>query len=385
MEKRKEFMPFYKPMIGDDEINKVSGVLRSGWLSTGPMKTQFEKEMAEFFGARNCVGMNSCTAALHTALIAKGIGKGDEVITTPFTFCATANVIMHVQAKPVLIDIDPISLCIDPAQIQKNITQNTKALIPVHYGGHPCDMDKLYNICKKFGLFLLEDAAHAIGAEYKGKKIGSFGDASAFSFYATKNLTTSEGGMLVTNDDDLAQKARIISLHGMNHNAWKRYAQGSSWYYEVEMPGYKYNMTDIQAAIGLAQLERFLYMQKIRKKFADMYDEGFNNLEELILHNESADTLHARHLYTIRVKKDAGLNRDHIIKKLNELNIGTSVHFIPIHYHPYYKKMLSYKRGDFPITESVFENIISLPLYPSMTKEDVEYVIKAVCHIIKEY
>ncbi len=383
MTKREKYLPFAVPHIDEEDIKEVTKVLMSGWITSGPKKTEFEKKFSEYIGVRHAVAMNSCTAAMHTALIAKGIGKGDEVITTPFTFCSTVNVILHTGATPVLVDIDPKTYCIDPSLIEEKITKRTKAVIPVHYGGQPCNMDAVLDICKKHNLFCLEDAAHAVNAEYKGKKIGSFGDTAAFSFYATKNMTTSEGGMLSTNDDEIAEKARILSLHGLSRDAWKRYDKEGAWYYEVEYPGFKYNMTDIQASLGLSQLKKLEKLQKTRDMYVSIYTEAFKDLREVVTPVEVADTKNSWHLYPIRINGEyADISRNEFIKQLAKLNIGTSVHFIPIHYHPYYKKALPYKKGDFPVSEKVFETIVSLPLYPSMTVADVEYVIEAVRYVV---
>jgi len=336
--KRQKYLPFAVPHIDDKDIEEVTKALKSGWISSGPRKQEFEKRFSEYIGVRFAVAMNSCTAAMHTALVAKGIGEGDEVITTPFTFCSTVNVILHAGAKPVLVDIDPKTYCINPKLIEQAITEKTKAVIPVHYGGQPCDMDAILKICKEHNLFCLEDAAHAVNAEYKGKKIGSFGDAAAFSFYATKNLTTSEGGMLVTNDEQLYEKASILSLHGLNRDAWKRYDREGSWYYEVEYPGYKYNMTDIQAALGLSQLEKINKLQKIRAKYVTMYNKAFGSLKEIVTPIEAPYARNSWHLYPIRINsKRARISRNKFIEELAKLNVGTSVHFIPIYYHPYYK------------------------------------------------
>lgn len=385
MKKRENFLPFALPFIDEKDIEEVTASLKSGWISSGPKKQEFEKRFKRFTGTKHAVAMNSCTAALHTALLAKGIGRGDEVITTPFTFCSTVNTIVHTGAKPVLVDIEPDTYCIDTKLIEDSITDRTKAIIPVHYGGQPCEMDSLIDICKKNDIFLLEDAAHALTSEYKGRKVGTLGDAAAFSFYATKNITTSDGGMLATDNDEIAKKARILSMHGINNGAWKRHDKKQPWYYDVEMPGFKYAMTDIQASLGLRQLEKLETMQNIRQKHIRMYKEAFEGLKEITIQGEREGTKHSRHLFVIRINKEhTNVSRQNFVKKMKDLNIGTSVHFIPIHYHPYYKKTLSYKEGDFPVTESVYEDVVSLPVYPSMTKDDTEYVIDAVYHIFEK-
>ena len=382
--KRTEFLPYALPFIEEKEINEVIDALKSNWLSKGPKTMEFEKRFAEYVGAKHAIAMNSCTAALHIALVANNIGEGDEVITTPLTFAASANTIVHTGAKPVFADIDEKTMCIDPNKIEEKITERTKAIVPVHYGGQSCDLDRINEIAKKHNLLVLEDAAHAIYTTHKGKLIGSIGDTTSFSFYATKNICTGEGGMLTTNSDEIAEKARVMSLHGMSKNAWNRFSKGGSWYYEILYPGYKYNMTDMQAALGLCQLEKIEKMQKIREKYAKMYNDAFGKLDEIITPNEVEGNRHAWHLYVIRVKEDMlKINRDEFIEALTEENIGTSVHYIPVHLHPYYMETFGYKMGDFPVAEKVFEGMISLPLYPSMKEQDVEDVINAVTRIVQ--
>lgn len=383
--KRTEFLPYALPFIEEGEINEVVDALKSNWLSKGPKTMEFEKRFAEYVGAKHAIAMNSCTAALHIALVANGIGEGDEVITTPLTFTASANTIIHTGATPIFVDVDEKTLCIDPDKIEEKITKKTKAIVPVHYGGQSCDLDKINKIAKKHNLLVLEDAAHAIYTTHKGKMIGSIGDTTSFSFYATKNICTGEGGMLTTNSDEIAEKARVMSLHGMSRNAWNRFSKGGSWYYEVLYPGYKYNMTDMQAALGLCQLDKLEKMQNIRKEYADIYNKAFSKLDEIIEPVEIEGNRHAWHLYVIRVKSDLlKIDRDKFIECLSEENIGTSVHYIPVHLHPYYSDRFGYKLGDFPIAEKAFEGMISLPLYPSMKKNDVEDVINAVTRILQE-
>lgn len=382
--KRTEFLPYALPFIEDKEINEVVDALKSNWLSKGPKTMEFEKRFAEYVGAKHAIAMNSCTAALHIALVSNGIGEGDEVITTPLTFAASANTIIHTGATPVFSDVDSKTLCIDPDKIEEKITEKTKAIVPVHYGGQSCDLDKINKIAKKHNLLVLEDAAHAIYTTHKGKMIGSIGDTTSFSFYATKNICTGEGGMLTTNSDEVAEKARVMSLHGMSRNAWNRFSKGGSWYYEVLYPGYKYNMTDMQAALGLCQLDKLESMQMVRKEYADMYNEAFNELSEIITPVEIEGNRHAWHLYVIRVRSELlKIDRDKFIECLSEENIGTSVHYIPVHLHPYYAERFGYKMGDFPVAEKAFEGMISLPLYPSMKKSDVEDVINAVTRIVQ--
>jgi dTDP-4-amino-4,6-dideoxygalactose transaminase len=383
---RRDFLPYSLPLIEEDEINGVIDTLRSSWLSKGPKTAEFETKFAEYVGARHAIGMNSCTSALHIALVSRGIGAGDEVITTPLTFAATANTIIHTGAMPVFVDVDPDTGCIDPANIEEKITDKTKAIVPVHYAGQACDMDEIMKIGKKYGLFISEDAAHAIYTMYKGKMIGGIGDATSFSFYATKNLCTGEGGMLTTNDDELADKARVISLHGMSRNAWNRYGKGGSWFYEIMYPGYKYNMTDIQAALGLCQLAKLEKMQKIRDRYAQMYNAAFESMPGIRLFKNVDGNRHSWHLYVIQVDdKIINIGREKFIEELAKENIGTSVHFIPLHLHPYYQNQFGYKRGDYPAAEAIFDGIISLPLYPKMKEDDVKDVIGSVTRIIEKY
>lgn len=386
MYKRETFLPYALPLIEEEEINEVVDTLRSNWITKGPKTLEFEKKFAEFIGCKHAIATNSCTAALHTALVAKGIGKGDEVITTPMTFAASANVVVHTGAVPVFVDIDAKTYNLDVTKIEERITDRTKAIIPVHYAGQACDMDPVLKLADKYDLFILEDAAHAVYAKYKGKMIGNIGNAAAFSFYATKNLVTAEGGMLTTDDDNLAEKARVMSLHGMSRNAWNRYAKSGSWFYEVEEAGFKYNMTDIQASLGLHQLNKIEKIQQIREKYAQKYNDAFSKMDEIIVPFVEKENRHAWHLYVIQIKDERlTINRNKFIEELSQANIGTSVHFIPVHLHPYYQKTYGYQQGDYPVSEKVFERIISLPLYPKMTEQDVEDVIQAVRIIVEKY
>jgi dTDP-4-amino-4,6-dideoxygalactose transaminase len=386
MFKRNTFLPYALPLFDDSEIKEVVDTIKSCWVSKGPKTVEFEKRFAEFAGVKHAIAMNSCTAALHVALVARGIGSGDEVITTPLTFCATANTIIHTGARPVFVDVDPGTYNIDVSKIKEKINEKTKAIVPVHYSGQACDMDKILEISKKYNLFILEDAAHATYTKYKDKLIGGIGDAAAFSFYATKNLSTGEGGMLTTNDDELAEKARILSLHGMSKNAWNRYGKGGTWYYEVLYPGFKYNMTDLQASLGLHQLDKLSGMQKIREEYAEMYNSAFKDTPEIIIPAVIPGNRHAWHLYVIQINdRLLSIDRNKFIEELAEANIGTSVHFIPVHLHPYYEETFGYKPGDYSVAESIYDRIISLPLYPKMSIRDVEDVINAVRCIVEKY
>lgn len=378
-------IPYALPMMDDEEIKEVVDTIKSNWLSKGPKTIEFEKQIKEYVHAEHAIGLNSCTAGLHLAQLAVGIGPGDEVITTPYTFVASANTIIHTGAKPVFVDIDPVTMNIDVTKIEEKITSKTKAIIPVHFAGYPCDMDPIMEIAKKHNLIVIEDAAHAIYTQYKGKMIGSIGDFTCFSYYATKNLATGEGGMVMTNNEEYADKIRVMSLHGMSKNAWNRYSGKGSWFYEVEYPGYKYNMTDVQAALGLVQLKKLESMQKTREEYAMMYNEAFANIGGFTTPHHDNINRHAWHLYVLRMDNSKfKIDRAEFIEKLGEKGIGTSVHFIPIPMHPYYKE-IGYNIEDYPNALQAYEGAISLPLYPKMTKEQVQQVIEAVKQIADEY
>lgn len=379
MARRQEFLPYALPLIEDDDIAGVVDSLKSDWITKGPKTLEFEKEFAAYVGAKHAVAVNSCTAALHLALVAAGIGPGDEVITTPFTFAASANVIIHTGATPVFADIDPITMNIDAEQIKAKLTSRTKAIVPVHIAGHPCDMDGILALARQHNLFVLEDAAHAVYTQYKGRMIGSISNATAFSFYATKNLVTGEGGMVTTDDPGLADKIRVLSLHGMSRNAWNRYTASGSWFYEILYPGYKYNMTDIQAALGLSQLAKLERLQAVRRGIAAQYNEAFGNMPELEIPVELDYARHAWHLYVLKLNlAKLKIDRNQFIEELKAEKIGTSVHFIPVHLHPYYRDTFGYQPGDFPRAAETFERILSLPLYPRMSDQDRLDVIEAV-------
>lgn len=384
--KREDFIPYNLPDITQAEIDEVVDTLRSGWIAKGPRTLKFEKEFAEYLGAKHAIAVNSCTAALHISLLTQNIGPGDEVITTPMTFASTASTILHCGAKPVFADIDYRTGCIDPEEIAKKITPHTKAIVPVHYSGQVCDLDRIYELADEHNLYVSEDAAHALWSRYKGRLIGNkLRGAASYSFYATKNLATGDGGMLVTDRDDIAERARILVGQGMSHNAWNRYAKGGSWKYDIVEPGYKYNMFDIQAALGLVQLSRMEEMQARRLAIAARYQEEFGKIDAVEPPFVPEFTTHCWHLYVLRIVPELlTIDRDQFIVELNERNIGTSVHFIPTHTMTAFRK-LGWKEGDFPMAEKHFERIISLPLYPSMTDEQVQYVIDAVRDIVEKY
>lgn len=383
------YIPYALPLIGDEEIQAVTEVLRSDWITTGPKTKLFEAEFARFVDAPHGVALNSCTAALHLALLAAGVGPGDEVITTPLTFCATVNTILHVGATPVLADVDPVTLCLSPEAAEAKITPRTKAIIPVHYAGHPAEMDAFLALAEAHGLAIIEDAAHAVGTSYRGRKVGSIGDYTAFSFYATKNLTTAEGGMLTTPHEEAADRIRVLGLHGISRDAWKRYTAAGSWYYEVQEAGFKYNMTDMAAALGLAQLSRFEAMQEVRKDYAARYNEAFGALDALDLPpkaDEAKGDVHAWHLYVVRLKAEAlTIDRDAFLDALKEEGIGTSVHFIPITHHPFYQRTLGVTPADTPVASAAYSRMLSLPLYPKMTPEDVSEVIRRTTAILERH
>ncbi len=383
--RRSTYLSFSPPFIGEEEIAEVIDTLRSNWITTGPKVARFETEFAGAVSASAAVALSSCTAALHTALAVSEIGPGDEVITTPLTFAATVNVVEHVGARPVLVDVEPDTLTIDPARTEAAITPRTRAIIPVHYAGHPADMDPIYALAREHRLLVLEDAAHALPAAYRGRTIGSGAHPVAFSFYATKNLTTAEGGML-TGEPAFVERARLLSLHGMSRDAWKRYDKGGNWRYEVLAPGFKYNMTDIQAALGLRQLRKLAAFQKRRRDIVELYAEAFRGAEALELPVERANVEHAWHLYVLRLRPGVlRIGRDRFIEELAARNIGTSVHFIPIHLHPYYRNRYGYRPASFPVAYDSFQRMISLPLNPRLSDQDVADVIDAVRDVVRRY
>jgi len=377
--KRKEFLPYNLPLIEEEEIKEEIDTLKSGWLTTGPKTIKFENLIAEYIGAKHAIAVNSCTAALHLSLVALGIGKGDEVITTPYTFASTGNVIIHAEAKPVFVDVKKETFNIDTERIKEAITPKTKAIIPVHYAGQPCDLKAIQEIAEDHNLYIIEDAAHAIGAEYDGKKIGTFSTTTCFSFYSTKNITTGEGGAITTDDDELHDKLRILRLHGISRDAWQRYSSKGSWYYEIESCGWKYNMMDMQAALGLHQIKKLDKFIEIRRKYTNIYNGELSKIDGVVVPYEKPNVKHVYHLYPILLRD---YNRNKFIEQMREMNIGCSVHFIPLHLHPFYKNTFGFKKGDFPNEEWVYEREVSLPLYPKMKEKDINYVIIKIKDII---
>jgi dTDP-4-amino-4,6-dideoxygalactose transaminase len=382
---RTEFLPFAPPAIGREEIEEVVDTLGSPWITTGPKAHRFEHEFASFLGAPGALALNSCTAALHTGLVALGIRPGEDVITTPITFAATANVIEHVGARPVFVDVEPDTLNLDPAQVEAAISPRTRAIIPVHYAGHPVALDAILEIAARHDLAVLEDAAHALPARYHGRPIGSGRNPVAFSFYATKNLTTAEGGML-TGDADLLARSRIIGLHGMTGDAWKRYGKGGTWRYDIVLPGFKYNMTDIQASLGLRQLRKLERFHARRRAVAARYTEAFAGEDTLEPPVERDGVEHAWHLYVLRLRPEVlTIGRDAFIEELAERQIGTSVHFIPVHTHPYYRDKYGYAPRCLPVAYDNFLRMLSLPLHPRLTDAEVTDVIEAVRDVARRH
>ena len=385
--KREKFILFGKPAIGKEEIKAVTEVLKSGWIGMGPKCIEFEKLFAEYVGAKYAISVSSCTAALHLSLLASGVKPEDEVITTPFTFVATMNAIEYTGARPILVDIDPKTLNIDPKLIEKAITKKTKAMLPVHFGGLVCDMNKIFVIANKHNLFVVEDAAHAVGSRLKGKMVGSFPKSTAcFSFYPNKNITSIEGGMVTTNSPLVARKVELMRIHGMDNEAWKRYRAGKSLTHSVAvMAGFKYNMTDIEAAVGICQLKKIESSLKTREEYAKIYDRAFSGLpcsrQERPI--DISGNRHSLHLYLILLNLGRlNINRDTLVQEIRDRGIGATVHYHAAHLHPYFKNKLGYKRGDLPQSESVSDRIMTLPLTPSMSLRDAHYVADTVREIV---
>jgi perosamine synthetase len=381
---RDTFLPFALPLLGEAEIEGVLECLRSGWLTTGPKTKQFEQEFAAYVGAKHALAVNSCTAALHLGLEALGVGEGDEVITSPMTFTATAAVIEHLQAKPVFVDVEPQTLNLDVSKIEERITPKTKAILPVHFAGQACDMAPLLEVARRRGIPVIEDAAHAIPTRYQGKLIGTFGDITCFSFYATKNLTTGEGGMITTERDDIADRVRLMYLHGMSRDAWKRYTESGSWAYEILAPGFKYNLSDVASAIGIPQLRAVETFHARRREIARRYTEAFQGLQGVRPPVVLDEASHGWHLYVIQVDPATlTIGRDEFIREMMARKIGVSVHFIPLHIQPYYRDKYELKPNDYPNAYAAYQRILSLPIYARMSDADIEDVIAAVRDIVE--
>ena len=396
------FLAFALPDIGEAEIEAVVRVLRSGWITTGPEVQAFEREFAEYLGVRHAIAVNSCTAALHLALEAAGIGPGDEVLTSTLTFTATAEVVEYLGARTRFVDVEPVWLNLDPVAVRRLIESEyqprgdgwyhrgtggrLRALVPVHYAGHPCDMAALQAIAGEYGLVLVDDAAHALPAAIDGVRVGRVGSATAFSFYATKTLTTAEGGMLTTENDALAARARIMALHGISRDAWRRYSAEGNWYYEVTAAGFKYNLTDLAAALGRVQLRRVDAMRSRRAQLAAHYDAGLAGMASVERPTVGARVEHAWHLYPIRLRLDAlSIDRARCIQELRARGIGTSVHFIPLHRQPFYAQRYGYRPAEFPVAEAEFPRLISLPIYSRMSDGEVDRVVAAISDVIHRF
>ena len=387
-------VPFHRPSIGADEEREVIDTLRSGWITTGPKTKRFEREFAEYVGAKHALAVAHCTGALHLALFALGIGPGDEVITTPFTFTATAEVIGYLGARPVFVDIDPGTFNINPARIEEalesGVNRNVRAIMPVHFAGQACDMDRILAIARRYDLKIVEDAAHAVGSarhlEGRGMvRIGTIGDLSCFSFYATKNITSAEGGMVTTEDDGLAARIAVASLHGMDRDAWKRYDQSGSWFYEIHDTGFKYNLSDVHAAIGVAQLKRAGEFMRRRTATARAYNEAFRSEPALQTPYVEPGVDHAWHLYVLRLRSEQlRIGRGQFVDLMRERGVGTSVHCIPLHLMDFYQKRYGYHAGDFPVAEDIYSRCVSLPIFPGMSEEDVAWTIESVLGVIRE-
>lgn len=384
---RQQYLDFALPDIDETEVAEVSTTIRSGWITTGQKTRQFESEFAAYIGAKHAVAVNSCTAALHLALEAIGISADDEVITTPYTFAATAEVVRYFNARPVFVDVEPQFLTIDPARIEAAITDRTRAIIPVHMAGAPADMDAVLDIARRHNLQVIDDAAHSLPTRYKSRTIGTISDITCFSFYATKTLTTAEGGMICTENDEWATRCRIMALHGISRDAWNRYTAEGSWFYEVVAPGYKYNLTDVAAAMGVAQLRKVDRMAARRTEIARRFSDAFASIEELETPCDvAADAAHAWHLYMLRLNLERlTVDRGRFIEELRQRKIGVSVHFIPLHVHPYYRDTYGYEPEDYPVAYREYLREISLPIYSKMSSQDVEDVIEAVLDVVANH
>jgi len=379
-------LPFHRSWLEEDEINEVVDTLKSGWMTTGPKTQLFEEAFRNYIGCKHAIALNSCTAGLNISLALQDFEPGDEIITTPMTFPATANVIVLNNFKPVFCDIEKGTLNINPNGIEEKLTSRTRAIMPVHYAGHPCEMDSIEAIAEKKGLIIFEDAAHALETKYKGRKIGNMGHATSFSFYANKNITTGEGGMITVNDDALAEKIRVFRLHGLSRDAWKRYGNSGYAHWKLEMPGFKYNMADINAALGIHQIKKADRFLKIRKEYAQKYDEAFKNIDEIETLEVKDYGESAYHIYVIALRLDKlNISRDEFLNALQSSGIGVAVHFIALHLQPYYAKTFNLKPEDFPVATDYSNRILTLPLYPKMTQKELDRVINTVVEIINKH
>jgi dTDP-4-amino-4,6-dideoxygalactose transaminase len=385
---REKILVFGAPTLDEAEYEEVLHTLRSGWIGTGPKTAAFESDFARYVGARHAVAVSSCTAALHLSLIAAGVQTGDEVITSPLTFAATANVVVHAGARPVFADIDPHTLNIDPRAVEQAITPRTKALLPVHFGGLPCVLVELQRIAERHGLVLIEDAAHAVGARYMGNMIGGNGNLTCFSFYANKNLTTGEGGMVTTDDEKKASLLGVYRLHGLSRDAWQRYRSHRLILSDAIYPGYKYNMTDLQSSLGLHQLRKQEKFLEIRERYACIYDEAFSGLSGVRMQPRPTanGTRHALHLYVLVMEPSQfRVGRNEVVSALIAENVGAAIHYRALHTHPYYRERFGYRPDDYPNAAEAGESIFSLPLTPGMNERDLQDVIAAVHKVLGAY
>jgi len=381
---RDSFLPFHRPSLGPEEEAEVLDTLRSGWLTTGPKTHRFEAAFARHVGAKHALGVTSCTAAMHLGLVALDVGPGDEVITSPITFPATANVVVHVGATPVFADVEPETLNVDVEQVEASITPRTKAIMPVHFAGHPCEMDALMHVAHRHGLAVIEDCAHTMEATLRGRRVGSWGDVGAFSFYATKNITTGEGGMLVTSKAELAERVEVLRLHGISRDAWKRNGLAGYKHWETLSAGFKYNMSDIQAALGLAQLPKLETFWDRRRAITKAYDDAFASIPEIARLEVKDGVRPSYHLYVILLRTERlSRTRDEILDALQLENIGVGVHFRGLHLHPYYRDRFGFKPGQFPTAEYASDRVLSLPLYPGMDDKAVDDTIAAVLKVVQ--
>ena len=374
--KSDRFLVFGRPLIEQAEIDEVVACMRRGWIGTGPKVHEFEENFKRFKGAKYAIALNSCTAALHLSMLAAGVGPGDEVITTPMTFCSTINAIIHCGAKPVLADCDRNTMNILPEEIERKISAKTKAILPVHFAGRCCDMESIMELSRMYDLLVVEDCAHAIETEYHGEKSGNFGSLGCFSFYVTKNIISGEGGMVITDDDRFARKIKVLGLHGMSSDAWKRFSDSGYRHYHVIHSGFKYNMMDMQAAIGIHQLKRVDAYWERRREIWMQYNEAFKELPCFLPSEQEPNTRHALHLYNPLIDIDSlGKTRDWVLSAMTAENIGVGVHYLPVHLHPFYRKTFGWREGDYPNSEWVGERTISLPLSPALDENDVKDVI----------
>lgn len=378
------YLVFGAPLIGEEEIAEVVDSLRTGWIGTGPKVARFEAMMRDYTGASHAVAVNSCTAALHLSMLASGIGPGDEVITTPLTFAATVNAIVHTGARPVLVDCERDTQLIDAQRIERAITDSTRAIVPVHMAGRVCDMGAIGAIAEKHGLRVIEDAAHALEGAIDGRKVGAISELTCFSFYVTKNVTTGEGGIVTTNDPAIADRIKVLALHGMSRDAWRRFTDAGYKHYEVVAPGFKYNMMDLQAAIGIHQLARVEASLERRNEIWRMYDAAFADLDIGIPAPTPGNMVHARHLYTLLIDRErCGVSRDDFMSALHKSGIGTGVHYVGVHLQPYYREAFGWRAEQFPNATWLSERTVSIPLSPLLSNADVERVIAAVRAVVQ--